>query len=115
MSSQASMLGFDWNSNHSKIRHFAMPRYSDDEDEEWNDPYEPDSPADDEDDYDPSSDSEPLIACPHCGEPILEDVPQCPYCRQYVTRAAQAWQPKPLWIAITVALLLLSMVLWMFL
>lgn len=71
--------------------------------------------SDDYDDIDPGPDETDadlldedrveLLHCPHCGELIAEDTPQCPHCKLWVTdRPHSAFAAKPWWWVVLAAL-----------
>ena len=47
------------------------------------------------------NDDDYTVDCPNCGEPIYEDVPQCPYCGHYVT-SADFGHRFPKWVVIII-------------
>jgi len=83
-----------------------MTAYRDDdgEDEDWD--------HDDADAGYDSDDDEPTVACPYCRREILEDVPQCPYCGQYISAEDHAERSKPIWVVVT-AVVCLAIALWL--
>lgn len=90
---------------------------------EWQDEEEEDDF--DEDVYDPDdpetypdgvyADPElPTIACPHCGEEILEESQRCPSCGKYLSEEDVSKQSRSRpWLIVTI-LALLSVLLWIF-
>jgi predicted nucleic acid-binding Zn ribbon protein len=55
-------------------------------------------------------DDEPdVIPCPYCGREISEDAEQCPKCRNYVSREDRPAERKPMWVVVTVIVLLGAM------
>lgn len=57
-----------------------------------------DNPLDDRefpDEADTDDGSPPLMDCPHCRLPIMEDSPQCPHCHQWVASGPHSWGPQP--------------------
>lgn len=82
------------------------------DDDEFDDYDSADYPEDDygADDYD--DDSSETILCPNCREAIHEESDQCPYCGEYITRAARTAQVQPPWVIVTVILVLISIALW---
>lgn len=66
----------------------------------------------DEEEADDRDDEQPTVPCPHCRREILEDVPQCPYCEQYVSAEDYARQSKPLWVIVT-AVVCLAISIWL--
>ena len=78
-----------------------------DRDDGADDDWDPEDDADLGDDLD----DEPTVPCPSCRREILEDVPQCPYCGQYISAEDHAGPSKPRWIIAT-ALVCLAVTLW---
>ncbi|MFK7769711.1 MAG: hypothetical protein AB8B55_21060 [Mariniblastus sp.] len=50
-----------------------------------------------------------LIACPHCGEDIHDEVEQCPYCRQYILDS-DFKRKMPTWMFVVIVLTIGSMI-----
>lgn len=67
----------------------------DDDDEDWGD-----------------DDDLPTIRCPYCRAEILEDLPQCPECGNYISTEDQPAQPKPMWIVIGLVACFLIVAVW---
>ena len=81
------------------------------------------------DEADTDDGSQPLIDCPHCHLPVMEDLspPQCPHCHEWITSGPHAWGPGPwyhrcgLWAIKTIlmnwlawlALAILAIILWL--
>ena len=62
--------------------------------EDWEYPDESDDNSWDDDDPE-------LLPCPECGEGILEDSEQCPYCGQYVTFSTAPWTGRStVWLVV---------------
>lgn len=86
-----------------------MPRFDEestdwsDDDDSWNDAYDDDSFADEE---------EPTIACPYCDAEIHEDSQRCPACGEYISTEDAPYRQKPGWIVLGVAVCLLLVYLW---
>lgn len=80
-------------------------RDQDDDEDEWD--------AGETDDGDDSEDSgdEPTVPCPYCRREILEDVPQCPSCKRYISAEDHPSQRRPVWIIVT-AVICLGMAIW---
>ena len=38
--------------------------------------------------------SPPLISCPHCRLPMMEDAPRCPHCHEWVAADLKTWGPQ---------------------
>ena len=75
---------------------------ADDRDWERHD-YDQDDDVDEvEDSY--GSDDDDLLPCPHCGAAIYEQSEKCPKCGEYVDPDAQ--HRKPLWIVLTLLVLI---------
>lgn len=74
-----------------------MPRPVTDPDE-----WEPDDDDDWQDSSDDDSDDESTVPCPHCDEPIPEDVSRCPYCENYISAEDAPPSRKPWWIIVGV-------------
>ncbi len=71
--------------------------------------YDPDNDIDtgpDETDADLLDDGRiELVRCPHCGEPVAEDTPQCPHCKQWITNQPRsAFTAGPWWWVVLAAL-----------
>ena len=62
------------------------------------------------DDEAPDEDEEDSAACPECGEPVPEISDRCPACGYWLSdadrRGMWSGESKPLWIRITVVVLL---------
>ena len=66
---------------------------------EWEETYSPSSDGDDDDE---------TVSCPYCGKAMWEESPQCPHCGNYLSKEDAPSRPKPIWIILTVVLLLLA-------
>jgi hypothetical protein len=77
-------------------------RDNDDEDDDWDD---------DEAEFDEDSDDEPTVPCPYCRHEMLEDSPQCPSCKRFLSAEDHAASRQPAWVIIT-ALACLAMAIW---
>ena len=61
---------------------------------DWNDDFEDREFLDDDDDDEPN-----YVPCPECGEEILDDSEQCPYCGQYIVFSTSPWHGRStMWI-----------------
>ncbi|MEI6239378.1 MAG: hypothetical protein WCR51_03230 [Planctomycetia bacterium] len=67
---------------------------------------------DDEADVDEDSEDEPTVPCPWCRCEILEDVPQCPSCKRFISAEDGAQPGKPVWVVVT-ALICLGVAIWL--
>ncbi len=56
-------------------------------------------------------DEEPTVPCPYCRQEILEDVPQCPNCKRYISEEDHPNRRQPVWIIVT-AVVCLGMAIW---
>jgi hypothetical protein len=81
----------------------ASRDFDEEEHEDWDE-----DQADDGDD----SDDEPTVPCPSCRREILEDVPQCPYCKRYISAEDTAQPSKPVWVVVT-AVVCLAIAIWL--
>ena len=79
-----------------------MVAYRDDEDDDWDD---------DEAEFGADSDDEPTVSCPYCRQEMLEDSPQCPSCKRFISAEDHAQPRQPAWVIIT-ALACLAMAIW---
>jgi predicted nucleic acid-binding Zn ribbon protein len=71
--------------------------------------------SDDDEPYeDDDSDNDTTIICPHCDRSIYDDSEQCPHCGEYLTHEDAPRQRKPLWIVVTVIIVLILMVMAIF-
>lgn len=59
------------------------------------------------------SDDEPTVACPYCGEEMLEDAPQCSHCGNYISAEDHQAVTKPRWVVVTAILCLIMAVGWL--
>lgn len=50
------------------------------------------------------------IPCPHCGEEIYEDAPQCPHCQTYLS-PEDFRRPRPWWLVVVILLTLAGLLL----
>lgn len=78
-----------------------MVAYRDDEDDDW----------DDEAEFGEDSADEPTVPCPYCRREMLEDTPQCPSCKRFISDEDRAASRQPAWVIIT-ALACLAMAIW---
>lgn len=76
---------------------------ADDRDWERRD-YDADDDDIDEEEDSYAADDDDLLPCPHCGAAIYEQSEKCPKCGEYVDPDAQ--HRKPLWIVLTLLLLI---------
>lgn len=67
---------------------------------------------DDEDDW--TEEEAALEDCPHCGSPIVEDAPMCPYCKNWISDEEELPTQRPTWFVVTAVLCLLMVILWIF-
>lgn len=75
------------------------------DDREWErHDYDQDDDIDDEDDS--SADDDDLLPCPHCGAAIYEQSEKCPKCGEYVDPDAADRGSKPIWIVMTLLMLI---------
>lgn len=85
--------------------------YDDRFDPEYDSTEEDSTEEDSTEDWDQESMLEP---CPHCGESIYEDAPQCPECGQYIVPGSSTHHPAGRFSAITqivIWILIISLVL----
>jgi hypothetical protein len=89
-----------------------MGRRSRDDWEEQDDGWSEDS----DDEGSPDSDyDDDTVECPACGGEIYDDAEQCPQCGEYLTEADRLGRGKPLWVVVTVAVVLAAVLLaWVF-
>jgi predicted nucleic acid-binding Zn ribbon protein len=66
---------------------------------EWEETYASASDGDDDDE---------TVSCPYCGIAMWEESPLCPHCGNYLSQEDAPSRPKPIWIILTVVLLLLA-------
>lgn len=72
--------------------------------DDWEADWEDDESPDDADDYG-------TIECPHCGEEMFEDAPQCSACGQYLVRkTGEFWNGKPLWYVLLALLGIIAVI-----
>ena len=65
--------------------------------------YDEDQP---DDDWEPDEDDDETAPCPHCGASVYHDAEQCPRCGESLSREDAPSAAKPLWIVLTVLVLL---------
>ena len=86
-----------------------MPRWQDDDDsrDDWDDDHDGDEEENWNDASDPyGDDTDPTTPCPWCGAEIYYESPRCPECGQYADGSDAPRTKKPLWIIVTVIILL---------
>ena len=86
-------------------RNLTQHRWSDDEDDDGNLAHEHEHGDDDGD---------TTIVCPHCDALTYDDAEQCSNCGEYLSREDAPRQRQPLWITVTLILLLIAFVLTIF-
>lgn len=69
------------------------------DDRDWEETYYPPESGDEDDE---------TLPCPYCGKPYYEDSPHCPSCGRDISAEDAPYVLKPLWIMLTVALLLIA-------
>lgn len=76
------------------------------DDDEWMDD-QWDDEVDEADDF--------LTSCPHCGKQIYDESEQCPHCRMFITDndlAYRGWHLKPIWVYLTIVIIILMIASW---
>jgi hypothetical protein len=65
---------------------------------------------DDESEYAPEADEAGELWCPKCGAVMYADASLCRKCDEYVTPGARPSRAMPLWIWVTLIVVLLAMI-----
>ena len=65
-----------------------------------------------DEEFDEENLNEPVIPCPYCGEEMLEDSPQCPACRNYISAEDLPTTSQPLWVVLPAVVCLLIALGW---
>lgn len=81
-----------------------MPRWIDDDEDDWD-------PEDDVDEALGDDDEDVTTPCPHCRRSIYDDAEQCPSCGAYLSREDEP-DHKPWWLLVGVAICLYAVFRW---
>jgi hypothetical protein len=65
--------------------------------------------------HDGDSDDGDTMPCPHCRREIYDDSERCPHCGEYLGGSDEPGTGKPLWVVVTVIVVLAAILLtWIF-
>jgi len=81
----------------------------------WDDDDEAEPWSGDRDEDLDAEDAGDTLPCPLCGREIFDDAEQCPQCGQYIGGSDQPGTGRPLWVVVTVLVVLGAILLtWIF-